>query len=61
MKIILTDNLDRDESSEQLLAENVSVYWGQTIVSLLNTDPLRDPNHYFRLVKDSHKLRERTS
>ena len=36
MKIIQTDNFDRDNVSEQLIAESVPPYWAKKIVALLN-------------------------
>ncbi len=37
MKIVATDNFNREYVSDVLIAENVSETWAKTIVKLLNT------------------------
>jgi hypothetical protein len=59
MKIIKVDNYDRELYDDVLIAENVHKYYGQIIVDLLNNNPKRFDDDYFRLVEDDYKLFER--
>lgn len=59
MKIIKVDNYDREAYDDVLIAENVHKYFGQMIVDLLNDNPKRIDDHWFRLVEDDYKLFER--
>ena len=57
MKIILVDNFDRNRINDQLIAENVSIYWGNKIVTFLNDKYSgNDSSDFFRLEKDNYKL-----
>lgn len=59
MKIILTDNYDRDDVGDVLLAENINLYWGRIIVDILNAKfGGENSATYFLMVTDSHKLKE---
>ena len=56
MKIIITDNYDRENVSEAICCENVDRRHGELIVRLLNDSfGVNDPN-YYKLVEDSYKL-----
>lgn len=56
MKIICSDNFNRETHSDELVCENVSEYNGARIVALLNeAEGARSPNFY-RLVPDDHVL-----
>lgn len=58
MKIISTDNFQRDYKSDSLVCENVSEYYGEMIVKFLNKkneDDEHNPNFY-RLVENDYKL-----
>jgi hypothetical protein len=55
MKIIAVDNLNRDEVSDILIAENVHKGYGELLVDLLNK---RSSSRYFKLVEDNYKLYE---
>jgi len=59
MKIICTDNFDRESISDRLVCENISEYYGKIIVDFLNEKWGGDygPN-YYKLVPDDHKLYE---
>ncbi|NMF06295.1 hypothetical protein ACUH7Y_06890 [Clostridium beijerinckii] len=59
MKIVLTDNYDRELYDEKLIAENVAERVGNKIVDLLNDDPKRFDEDYYKLVEDDYKLFER--
>jgi len=59
MKIILTDNLNRDEVGDRLIATNVNEYWAARIVMLLNDKYSGDHSVvYFKAVVDDFKLKE---
>jgi hypothetical protein len=59
MKIIATDNLDRDDHADKLIAENVDSIYAGTIVNALNAKysgehaPL-----FFTAVNDNYPLKE---
>ena len=60
MKIIKVDNYDRELYDDKLIADNVTnVYYGKLITNLLNENPRRSDEDYFRLVEDDYKLFER--
>lgn len=59
MKIVLTDNYDRELYDEKLIAENLAERTGKKIVNLLNQDPTRYDEDYYKLVEDDYKLFER--
>jgi hypothetical protein len=59
MKIILTDNYNRELYDEVLIAENVKEKIGKKIVDFLNDDPQRSDVDYYNLVEDDYKLFER--
>ena len=56
MKIICTDNFNRDYVPDSLIAENLSGYWASRIVKLLNENT--DPNgqEYYEAVSDEYVL-----
>lgn len=57
MKIVQSDNYDRDDVSEQLIAENVPEYWASKIVELLNDRYSGSETAFYCSVKpDDHKL-----
>ena len=59
MKIIQTDNFDRDDIGDQLLADNVSKYWAERIVTLLNDKYSGSvTDFYCQAVSDNYKLKE---
>ncbi len=57
MKIIKIDNFDRGNISDEVVAENVNLYYGPKIVRFLNDNFSGETvDIYFRLVKDDHIL-----
>lgn len=57
MKIIKTDNFQRDEMSDSLVAETLSPYYAKIIVKLLNKKLSgNESQSYFREVKDDYEL-----
>ena len=56
MKIIRTDNFNRDYIPDKLIADNVAKFWAEHIVKLLNANI--DPNgaDYFRAVPHNYEL-----
>ena len=59
MKIINTDNFNREDHSDSLVCENVSECYGEIIVNALNSklSGNASPN-YYRLVPDNYELYE---
>ena len=57
MKIIITDNFDRESEDDHLLCDSVSEYYGKLIVEFLIDSHCSDysPNFY-KLVEDDYKL-----
>lgn len=53
MKIVGTDNYNRDSIADFLVAENVDKYLGVQIVQYLNRNT---SDTYFSLVEDNYKL-----
>lgn len=53
MKIVGTDNYNREYIADFLVAENVDKYLGWQIVEYLNSDT---SDTYFSLVEDNYKL-----
>ncbi len=58
MKIILTDNFNRDYIPDRLIADNMAKYWAEHIVKLLNKETDPDGQDYFRAVPHNFKLNE---
>ncbi len=59
MKIIKTDNFNRNTVNDILIAENIDEIWGRRITDWLNENYSgHDSPDYFRLVKDDCKLHE---
>lgn len=56
MKIICSDNYDREAYDDILVAENVNKNDGELIVVLLNNNRKEHDEIYYKLVKDSYKL-----
>jgi len=57
MKIIKTDNFDRDCISDVLIAENVNEYYGKFITGVLNKKYSGEHSpDFYRLVQDDYKL-----
>ena len=56
MKIIRTDNFNRDHVSDGLIAENVNEFFAKLIVKLLNKYTGMNSQDYFKAVPDDHKL-----
>jgi len=57
MKIVQSDNFDRDNISEQLIADNVPEFWASKIVSLLNDEYSGSTVDFYCSVKpDDYKL-----
>lgn len=56
MKIIRTDNYNRETVSDTLVCENVSEYYGKLILKLLTDWTHPESDDFFRLVPDDHKL-----
>ena len=59
MKIIRTDNFDRESVSEYVVAENLSPFWGETILRVMieNLTSDNEPD-WFKLVEDDYQLYE---
>ena len=56
MKIIATDNFCRETVSDSLVCENVSEYYGNLIINLLNDKNGPNSPEYYKLVPDNHVL-----
>ncbi len=56
MKIIRTDNFDRDYIPDKLIADNVAKYWAERIVKLLNKEIDPHGDEYFRAVPHNYEL-----
>lgn len=58
MKIIAVDNLNRETVADTLVAENVTEFYGQPMVSGLNAALCTDDMapRFFRLVPDEYRL-----
>jgi len=57
MKIIKTDNFDRDYVSDKLVCENVNQYYGKHIVDFLNNKFSGDnSSDFYKLVEDGQEL-----
>lgn len=57
MKIICTDNFDRETVSDTLVCENINLEYGNAIVEFLNDKFSGDYlDNFFQLVEDDHKL-----
>lgn len=56
MKIIATDNFDREMYSDQLICENISKAYGIKFVHLLNKEVTDNSQWYYKLVEDDYKL-----
>ena len=57
MKIVQTDNFDRENVSESLIAENVPEFWAEKIVTLLNDKYSGSTTSFFCQVKpDDYQL-----
>jgi len=56
MKVIRVDNYDREDSSDQLVAANLTPYWAERIKAALNaTTPATGPD-YFVVRADEYEL-----
>ncbi len=59
MKIIKTDNFDRELYADELVLTGVNEYYGVMIVDMLNKKLSGDDaNWFYKLVADDHKLFE---
>lgn len=57
MKIITTDNFNREGHNEGLVAENVPEYWAHKILAHLRTAYTSEHGElWFEVVPDEHKL-----
>lgn len=56
MKIILTDNFNRDCISDKLIAENVIPHYAYLIVNKLNHDLHSDSPYFYKAVENEYKL-----
>ncbi|RXZ78039.1 hypothetical protein EBB07_28700 [Paenibacillaceae bacterium] len=57
MKIIKTDNYDRDSVADILIAENINTYYGEKMVDLLNDKFSGEgSSDFYKLVEDNYKL-----
>jgi hypothetical protein len=56
MKIIGKDNYDRETISDVLVAENVTKYYANLIVTLLNNSPVVGENDFYVAVADDYQL-----
>lgn len=56
MKIIGTDNYCRDEVSDVLVCENITIGYATEIVNYLNRD--ENNSRFYKLVENEHKLYE---
>jgi hypothetical protein len=55
MKIIRTDNYDRDSRSDKLIAENIAEFYAREIVAFLN-EKVASHEDFFKAVPDDYKL-----
>jgi hypothetical protein len=58
MKIIASDNFDRDYHPDKLIVENVTIERGKELVELFNK--CIGSTVYYRLVEDDYELSTRT-
>jgi hypothetical protein len=57
MKIVCTDNFDREIISDTLVCENINKYHGERIVEFLNeNDSGNNSPNFYTLVEDDYKL-----
>lgn len=56
MKIIYSDNIPTDMSSETLWMENVDENWGKRVCDKLNEKLGDYQGPFYRVVEDNHKL-----
>lgn len=57
MKIICKDNFNRESVNDKLVCENVSSYYGDLIVNILNEKLSGDhSSDYFELVDNDYEL-----
>jgi hypothetical protein len=56
MKIICTDNFDRETENDSLVCENVNEDMGNKIVSLLLSEEHEHSPNFYKLVPDDYKL-----
>lgn len=61
MKIIGTDNFDRETVDDKLIAENICSYYANKIVDLLNNDSGPNSYYYYKAVEDDYVLYDSTS
>ncbi len=60
MKIVLTDNFDRETKSEKLICANVPACWAQEIADFLNAKHNHngDSDFWAKVTPDDYKLYE---
>ncbi len=58
MKIVRTDNLDRDYVPDKLVASNVSEHEGDIMVKALRATCTDDGTYWYLLVEDSYRLKD---
>jgi len=58
MKIICTDNFDRENRSDRLVATGLNEYMGARIVRFLNDAEDLNSDNFYKLVPDDYKLYE---
>lgn len=57
MKIIITDDFDRDHVPDRLIAENVNRYYANCIIEALNNRFGGEKSrNFFKVVEDTYKL-----
>lgn len=56
MKIIYSDNIPTDTSSETLWLDNVDASWGQRVCDKLNERLGNYQGPFYKVVPDDHKL-----
>ena len=57
MKIVQTDNFDRDSVSEELVAENVPIHYAYAILNfLIDKFTSETGPHYYKIEKDDYQL-----
>ena len=56
MKIIATDNFDRELYSDKLVCENISKFYGIKFTKILNDETNDNSQWYYKLVEDDYEI-----
>ncbi len=56
MRVIMTDNFDRENVSDSIVAENLNEFYAELIAKLLNGKGDDYTQEYYKAVADDYKL-----